>query len=62
VKKHGVTVLLSSHNMLEVEFLCDKVALVNKGKIIAEGTPEELKIKNKANNLEEAFVKVVGLA
>jgi ABC-2 type transport system ATP-binding protein len=62
VKKHGVTVLLSSHNMLEVEFLCDKVALVNKGKIVAEGTPEELKVKNKVNNLEEAFAKVVGLA
>jgi ABC-2 type transport system ATP-binding protein len=62
VKEHGVTVLLSSHNMLEVEYLCDKVALVNKGKIIAEGTPEELKTQNKANNLEEAFAKVVGLA
>lgn len=62
VKKHSVTVLLSSHNMLEVEFLCDKVALVNRGKIIAEGTPEELKTQNKANNLEEAFAKVVGLA
>lgn len=62
VKKHDVTVLLSSHNMLEVEYLCDKVALVNKGKIIAEGTPEQLKTENKANNLEEAFAKVVGLA
>jgi ABC-2 type transport system ATP-binding protein len=62
VKKHGVTVLLSSHNMLEVEFLCDKVALINKGKIVAEGTPEELKTKNKVSNLEEAFAKVVGLA
>jgi ABC-2 type transport system ATP-binding protein len=62
VKQHGVSVLLSSHNMLEVEYLCDKVALVNKGKIVAEGTPEELKTKNKVNNLEEAFAKVVGLA
>jgi len=62
VKEHDVTVLLSSHNMLEVEFLCDRVALINKGKIIAEGTPKELKTKNKVNNLEEAFAKVVGLA
>jgi len=62
VKEHGVTVLLSSHNMLEVEYLCDKVALVNKGRIIAEGTPQELKTANKVNNLEEAFAKVVGLA
>jgi ABC-2 type transport system ATP-binding protein len=32
VKKHDVTVLVSSHNMLEVEYLCDRVALINKGK------------------------------
>jgi len=62
VKQHGVTVLLSSHNMLEVEFLCDKVALINKGRIVAEGTPDELKNKNQVSNLEEAFAKVVGLA
>lgn len=62
VKQHGVTVLLSSHNMLEVEFLCDRVALVNKGKIILEGTPAELKTQYKSQNLEEVFAKVVGYA
>lgn len=61
VRDHGVTVLLSSHNMLEVEYLCDRVALINKGKILAEGTPKELKAKHKAANLEEAFAKVVHL-
>ncbi|MEM2975143.1 MAG: ABC transporter ATP-binding protein [Candidatus Bathyarchaeia archaeon] len=61
VKKHGVTVLLSSHNMLEVEHLCERVALINKGKIVAEGSPMELKAKFDAANLEEAFAKVVGL-
>jgi ABC-2 type transport system ATP-binding protein len=62
VKEHGVTVLLSSHNMLEVEHLCDRVALVNRGKIVAEGQPAELKAKYKAANLEEVFVEVAGLA
>ncbi len=62
VKQHGVTVLLSSHNMLEVEFLCDRVALVNKGKIVLEGTPAELKAQHKSQNLEEVFAKVVGYA
>ena len=62
VEEHGVTVLLSSHNMLEVEHLCDRVALINKGKIMAEGTPAELKAKYEAANLEEAFAKVVHLA
>lgn len=61
-KEHKVTILLSSHNMLEVEQLCDQVALVNKGKIIVEGTPSELKSKHKAANLEEVFVEVAGLA
>jgi len=61
-KEHKVTILLSSHNMLEVEQLCDQVALVNKGKIIIEGPPAELKSKHKAANLEEVFVKVTGLA
>ena len=61
VEKQGVTVLLSSHNMLEVEHLCDRVALINKGKIVAEGSPAELKAKYDSANLEEAFAKVVGL-
>lgn len=60
--EHKVTVLLSSHNMLEVEQLCDKVALINRGKIIVEGTPAELKSKHKAANLEEVFVEVAGIA
>ena len=62
VEGHGVTVLLSSHNMLEVEYLCDRVSLIDHGKIVAEGTPEELKSKNEVENLEEAFAKVVGIA
>ena len=62
VEEFGVTVLLSSHNMLEVEYLCDRVALIHKGKIVAEGKPEELKAEHKAENLEEVFVKVTGHA
>ena len=62
VKENGVTVLLSSHNMLEVEHLCDRVALLNKGKIVAEGKPQELKERFGSANLEEVFAKVVGFA
>lgn len=62
VKDHGTTVLLSSHNMLEVEFLCNRVALVNKGKIVVEGEPAELKIRYASQNLEEVFAKVIGYA
>jgi len=62
VKEHGITVLMSSHNMLEVEYLCNRVALVNKGRIVVEGEPKDLKAKFGSENLEEVFAKVVGYA
>lgn len=55
--KRGVTVLLSSHNMLEVEFLCDRISLINNGLIVEAGTPKELKNKYSASNIEEVFIK-----
>jgi len=54
----GMAVLLSSHNMLEIEYLSHRVALINKGEIKAIGTPPELKQQNQAQNLEEVFVKI----
>ncbi len=59
-REKGVTVLLSSHNMLEVEYLCDRVAIIHKGRIIAMGRPKELIEEHSAENLEEVFVKLVG--
>ncbi|WP_297435777.1 ABC transporter ATP-binding protein [Thermococcus sp.] len=58
-REEGTTFLVSSHNMLEVEFLCDRVALINRGKIIEIGTPEELKERYGAENLEEVFMRAV---
>ncbi|RLF43362.1 MAG: multidrug ABC transporter ATP-binding protein, partial [Thermoplasmata archaeon] len=57
--REGTTILLSSHNMLEVEFLCHRIALMNEGKIVEEGSPEELKEKYDAKNVEEVFTEVV---
>jgi len=54
----GMAVLLSSHNMLEIEYLSHRVALINRGEIKAVGTPQELKEKNQAQNLEEVFIKI----
>ncbi len=59
-REEGVTFLLSSHNMLEVEYLCHRVALINRGQIIEVGTPGELKDKYSAENLEEVFMTAVG--
>lgn len=55
----GTTVLLSSHNMLEVEFLCDRIALIDNGKIVETGKPQQLKNKYNAKNIEEVFTTVV---
>jgi len=57
--KNGTTVLLSSHNMLEVEYLCDRIALIDNGIIVEEGKPQELMKKYNAKNIEEVFIKVV---
>lgn len=59
IREHGTTALVSSHNLLEVEFLCDRVALINKGKILDMGTPTELKDRYHGANLEDVFLEAV---
>ncbi|AIU68900.1 multidrug ABC transporter ATP-binding protein [Thermococcus eurythermalis] len=60
-REKGVTFLVSSHNMLEVEFLCDRVAMIAEGRIVEIGTPKELKEKYDAENLEEVFMRAIGV-
>lgn len=56
------TVILISHAMDEVERLCDRVAVIDAGRIIAQGSPEELKAQVSAATLEDAFVQLTGKA
>lgn len=56
--KKGTTVLLSSHNMLEVEHICDRVALINRGEVIEMDAPKTLMNKYNAKNLEDVFMEV----
>ena len=42
-RRNGRTIFLASHNMAEVDAICDRVAIIDRGKILAEGTPEEMK-------------------
>ena len=56
--KNKVTVLLASHNMSEVERLCDSIIMMKKGKIVDQGTCEDLIKKHGRNNLEETFLKL----
>lgn len=56
--KLGVAVLVSSHNMLEIEYLSDRVGVIDQGKIIETGTVKELEKKHNADNLEIVFLKL----
>ncbi len=58
--KGETTIVLSSHNMLEVEYLCDDIVLISNGEIVARGTPKEIVSKMGVKNLEEAFLVATG--
>ena len=56
----GKCVLFSSHVMQEVAALCDEIIIIAHGKVLATGTPDVIRRQTGAENLEEAFVKVIG--
>jgi sodium transport system ATP-binding protein len=56
----GHCVLFSSHVMQEVAALCDGIVIIAHGRIVARGTPDELRKQTGESDLEEAFVKLVG--
>jgi sodium transport system ATP-binding protein len=61
-RDQGKTVLFSSHVMSEVEKLCDFVGIIHRGRLLAEGTPAELKTRHSVGDLEEVFVREVTAA
>lgn len=63
LKDHGVTVVLTTHDMLDAELLCDRIGIIDHGRIVAEGTVQELKsyVKDKENpNLEDVYLYLTG--
>jgi ABC-2 type transport system ATP-binding protein len=60
LKDKGVTIFLTSHYMDEVETLCDRILVLNKGKEVASGTVADILVKVNKRNLEEAFLTLVG--
>ena len=68
LNENGMTIVLTTHNMEEAEFLCDRLAIMDHGKIIAEGDPQELILKHAPEppvapmhgNLEDVFLTLTG--
>ncbi len=58
----GHCVLFSSHVMQEVSALCELVVVIAAGRVLASGTPEEIRARTGAASLEEAFVRLIGAA
>ena len=52
--------IFSSHIMQEVAALCDRIVVIAKGRVVAQGTPDELRAQTGEANLEDAFVKAIG--
>lgn len=59
-KQRGKTIIYSTHYLEEAETLCDRVLLMNRGRIAAEGSPAELMEQENASSLREAFLSVIG--
>ena len=60
LRAEGRCVLLSSHIMQEVAALCDRIVVVAHGRVVADGTPDELRARTGQRSLEDAFVTAIG--
>ena len=60
LKKSGKTVILTTHYMEEAETLCDRVGIIDRGKLIALGAPTSLMSEYNAKNLEDVFIQLTG--
>jgi sodium transport system ATP-binding protein len=62
LKAEGRCVLFSTHIMQEVAALCDRIVIIDGGRVVADGTPEALRQQAGEHSLEDAFVKIIGTA
>jgi sodium transport system ATP-binding protein len=60
LKAEGRCVLFSSHIMQEVAALCDRIVVIAHGRVVAQGTSDQLRAQTGRDNLEDAFVQVIG--
>jgi len=60
LREQGRCVLFSSHVMQEVAALCDRIVVIAHGRVVADGTPDELRAQTGMDSLEDAFVRAIG--
>ena len=60
INAEGTTILLTTHYLEEAEQLCDRIAFINHGEIVGEGTSAELSARYGVANLEDAYLTLVG--
>ena len=60
LKAQGRCILFSTHVMQEVAALCDRVVIIGRGRVLADGTPRDIRAASGADSLEEAFLRVLG--
>lgn len=60
LREDGRCILFSSHIMQEVAMLCDNIVIIAGGRVAAQGTPDELRAQTNRENLEDAFVSIIG--
>ena len=60
LRAEGRCVLFSTHIMQEVAALCDRVVIIARGRVVASGTPDELRAQAGEAQLEEAFMRLTG--
>jgi ABC-2 type transport system ATP-binding protein len=53
-----ISILYTSHNMIDIEEVCDRVIFLHKGKVVCAGTPADIKARSEKNSLEDVFIKI----
>ncbi len=58
-QENGLAILYTSHNMRDIEEVCDRVLFMHKGKVVTEGSPQEVLDKFKQTSMEDVFIRIV---
>jgi ABC-2 type transport system ATP-binding protein len=57
-RERGISILYTSHNMRDIEEVADRILFLHRGKVVAEGSPEQIKTQFQSRNLEEVFIHI----